>query len=179
MTAHVALEQGTRRDEVKVLGNGVCAPVMRAVVGSLLGAGSREILYEELAPMRLRSPSGRRAGGTDQRRTYAVLLKLPGRRAGAPCLGKRFPDIRIEAVSPPRGRYFPVSGRNPCRPARSFLSTSFQARIGCWTPSIRVAARAIIVMIRYPTSSRCPIKVVSDTGAASTRLTSLHSFLPE
>jgi DNA (cytosine-5)-methyltransferase 1 len=55
------LEQGTRRDKVKVLGNGVCAPVMRAVVGSLLGAGSRDILDDELFPARLRAPSGRRA----------------------------------------------------------------------------------------------------------------------
>jgi hypothetical protein len=39
------------------------APVMRAVVGSLLGAGSRDVLDEELVPARLRSPvAGRRAG---------------------------------------------------------------------------------------------------------------------
>ena len=44
-----------------MLGNGVCAPVMRAVVGSLLGAGSRDILDDELFPARLRAPSGRRA----------------------------------------------------------------------------------------------------------------------
>ena len=38
------LRHGTRRDQVKVLGNGVCAPVMRAVVGSLLGGGLSDIL---------------------------------------------------------------------------------------------------------------------------------------
>jgi DNA (cytosine-5)-methyltransferase 1 len=57
-----ALDQGTRRDKVKVLGNGVCAPVMRAVVGSLLGAGSRDILDDEAVPARPRSqpPTGKR-----------------------------------------------------------------------------------------------------------------------
>jgi DNA (cytosine-5)-methyltransferase 1 len=52
-----ALDQGTRRDKVKVLGNGVCAPVMRAVVGSLLGAGSRDVLEDDLIPARRRSPA--------------------------------------------------------------------------------------------------------------------------
>jgi DNA (cytosine-5)-methyltransferase 1 len=57
------LDRGTRRDKIKVLGNGVCAPVMRAVVGSLLGASSRDVLGDELIPARLRSPllSERRA----------------------------------------------------------------------------------------------------------------------
>jgi DNA (cytosine-5)-methyltransferase 1 len=31
------LEQGTRRDKIKILGNGVCAPVMRQIVASLIG----------------------------------------------------------------------------------------------------------------------------------------------
>jgi DNA (cytosine-5)-methyltransferase 1 len=31
------LQQGTRRDQIKLLGNGVCAPVMRSVISSLLG----------------------------------------------------------------------------------------------------------------------------------------------
>ena len=58
------LDQGTRRDKVKVLGDGVCAPVMRTVVGSLLGAGVRDVLEDKLISARLRSqlPSGRRAG---------------------------------------------------------------------------------------------------------------------
>lgn len=44
------LDHGTRRDKVKVIGNGVCAPVMRAVVGSLLGGSSHDVLAEDLAP---------------------------------------------------------------------------------------------------------------------------------
>lgn len=44
------LDHGTRRDKIKVLGNGVCAPVMRAVVGSLLGGGSSDLLDEENVP---------------------------------------------------------------------------------------------------------------------------------
>lgn len=44
------LERGTRRDKIKLLGNGVCAPVMRAVVGSLLGGGSADLLEDEIAP---------------------------------------------------------------------------------------------------------------------------------
>ncbi len=32
------LEHGTRRDKLKLLGNGVCAPVMEEVVRSLTGA---------------------------------------------------------------------------------------------------------------------------------------------
>jgi DNA (cytosine-5)-methyltransferase 1 len=56
------LDQGTRRDKVKVLGNGVCAPVMRAVVGSLLGAGSRDVLDDDVIPARRRASSGRQAG---------------------------------------------------------------------------------------------------------------------
>jgi DNA (cytosine-5)-methyltransferase 1 len=67
------VDQGTRRDKVKVLGNGVCAPVMRAVVGSLLGAGSRDVLDEELIPARLRSQlaSGRRASQLSAARTLS------------------------------------------------------------------------------------------------------------
>jgi DNA (cytosine-5)-methyltransferase 1 len=65
------LDQGTRRDKVKVLGNGVCAPVMRAVVGSLLGAGSRDVLDDELVPARLRSTSGRRAPQVNTARTLS------------------------------------------------------------------------------------------------------------
>ena len=38
------VEHGSRRDKIKLLGNGVCAPVMRAIAGSLLGADGREIL---------------------------------------------------------------------------------------------------------------------------------------
>ena len=37
------MNHGTRRDKVKILGNGVCAPVMKAVVGSLLGGDSRDL----------------------------------------------------------------------------------------------------------------------------------------
>jgi|GEM_PF-249771 len=57
------LNYGTRRDKVRVLGNGVCAPVMRAVVGSLLGADSRDVLDEEIAPgaSRTYSTAGRAA----------------------------------------------------------------------------------------------------------------------
>lgn len=36
------LDHGTRRDKVKILGNGVCAPVMREVVSRLIGADSIE-----------------------------------------------------------------------------------------------------------------------------------------
>ena len=46
------LNQGTRRDKIKILGNGVCAPVMRAVVGSLLGGSSRDVLDEAGMPNR-------------------------------------------------------------------------------------------------------------------------------
>jgi DNA (cytosine-5)-methyltransferase 1 len=46
------LEKGTRRDKIKVLGNGVCAPVMRAVVGSLIGGGASDLLEEDLRPRR-------------------------------------------------------------------------------------------------------------------------------
>ncbi|MET4291902.1 hypothetical protein ACVW1A_008253 [Bradyrhizobium sp. LB1.3] len=42
------LDHGTRRDKVKVIGNGVCAPVMRAVVGSLLGGSSHDVMAEDL-----------------------------------------------------------------------------------------------------------------------------------
>jgi DNA (cytosine-5)-methyltransferase 1 len=67
-----ALEQGTRRDKVKVLGNGVCAPVMRAVVGSLLGAGSSDLLDEDLLPARVRAAlPGRRAGQNVAARTLS------------------------------------------------------------------------------------------------------------
>jgi DNA (cytosine-5)-methyltransferase 1 len=38
------MNHGTRRDKVKILGNGVCAPVMKAVVGSLMGAASCDLL---------------------------------------------------------------------------------------------------------------------------------------
>jgi DNA (cytosine-5)-methyltransferase 1 len=31
------MEHGTRKDKVKLLGNGVCAPVMKAIVSSLVG----------------------------------------------------------------------------------------------------------------------------------------------
>ena len=41
------LEHGSRRDKIKLLGNGVCAPVMRAIAGSLLGGEGREILGAE------------------------------------------------------------------------------------------------------------------------------------
>jgi DNA (cytosine-5)-methyltransferase 1 len=36
-TIDFVMEQGTRKDKVKLLGNGVCAPVMRAIVSSLVG----------------------------------------------------------------------------------------------------------------------------------------------
>lgn len=45
------LNRGTRRDKIKVLGNGVCAPVMRAVVGSMIGGGSSDLLKEDLRPI--------------------------------------------------------------------------------------------------------------------------------
>ena len=35
LPASYRLDRGTRRDKIKVLGNGVCAPVMKAVVQSL------------------------------------------------------------------------------------------------------------------------------------------------
>lgn len=41
-----AMNHGTRKDKVKILGNGVCAPVMKAIVGSLAGADSRDVLPE-------------------------------------------------------------------------------------------------------------------------------------
>ncbi|MCP2216248.1 DNA cytosine methyltransferase [Bradyrhizobium elkanii] len=53
------LDHGTRRDKIKVLGNGVCAPVMRAVVGSLLGGGSDDLLEEDLHDRPRRSSGGR------------------------------------------------------------------------------------------------------------------------
>ncbi len=37
------LRNGTRRDQVKILGNGVCAPVMKAVVGALVGGGLSDL----------------------------------------------------------------------------------------------------------------------------------------
>jgi len=40
------LNHGSRRDKIKILGNGVCAPVMKAVVASLLGANSRDAFSE-------------------------------------------------------------------------------------------------------------------------------------
>jgi DNA (cytosine-5)-methyltransferase 1 len=36
-TIDFVMEQGTRKDKVKLLGNGVCAPMMRAIVSSLVG----------------------------------------------------------------------------------------------------------------------------------------------
>lgn len=89
-----ALNQGTRRDKVKVLGNGVCAPVMRAVVGSLLGAGSRDVLDEELIPTRLRSPlkgamnldEAQRRLGIGQKPMAALLARgtlVPALRGGS------------------------------------------------------------------------------------------------
>jgi DNA (cytosine-5)-methyltransferase 1 len=53
------LEQGTRRDKIKVLGNGVCAPVMRAVVGSLIGGGSSDLLEEDLRTRPRKSATSR------------------------------------------------------------------------------------------------------------------------
>jgi DNA (cytosine-5)-methyltransferase 1 len=38
------LNHGTRRDKVKILGNGVCAPVMRAILGSLVGGSSCDLV---------------------------------------------------------------------------------------------------------------------------------------
>ncbi|WP_298254972.1 DNA cytosine methyltransferase [Bradyrhizobium sp.] len=56
------LENGTRRDKIKVLGNGVCAPVMRAVVGSLIGGGASDLLEEDLRPRRTGKTAVRRSG---------------------------------------------------------------------------------------------------------------------
>jgi DNA (cytosine-5)-methyltransferase 1 len=38
------MNHGSRRDKIKLLGNGVCPPVMKAVVGSLLGSDGRELV---------------------------------------------------------------------------------------------------------------------------------------
>ena len=43
------LRHGTRRDQVKILGNGVCAPVMKAVVGALIGGGLSDVLDPDIA----------------------------------------------------------------------------------------------------------------------------------
>ena len=43
------LRHGTRHDQIKILGNGVCAPVMKAVVGSLMGGGLSDILGRDVA----------------------------------------------------------------------------------------------------------------------------------
>jgi DNA (cytosine-5)-methyltransferase 1 len=39
-----ALNHGSRRDKIRILGNGVCAPVMKAIAASLLGGGSHDAL---------------------------------------------------------------------------------------------------------------------------------------
>ncbi|MBR1000519.1 DNA (cytosine-5)-methyltransferase 1 [Bradyrhizobium japonicum] len=57
------LDHGTRRDKIKVLGNGVCAPVMRAVVGSLIGGGSSDLLDDDLRPPARQKSASRRPGG--------------------------------------------------------------------------------------------------------------------
>jgi DNA (cytosine-5)-methyltransferase 1 len=54
------LDHGTRRDKIKVLGNGVCAPVMRAVVGSLIGGDSSDLLEEEVRPRSRQKTASRR-----------------------------------------------------------------------------------------------------------------------
>ena len=54
------LENGTRRDKIKVLGNGVCAPVMRAVVGSLIGGSGSDLLEEDLLPRISKKTASRR-----------------------------------------------------------------------------------------------------------------------
>jgi DNA (cytosine-5)-methyltransferase 1 len=46
------MNHGTRRDKVKILGNGVCAPVMKAVVGSLMGAASCDLPWVCFAEVR-------------------------------------------------------------------------------------------------------------------------------
>jgi DNA (cytosine-5)-methyltransferase 1 len=57
------LENGIRRDKIKVLGNGVCAPVMRAVVGSLIGGSGSDLLEEDLRPRsRQMTAASRRRG---------------------------------------------------------------------------------------------------------------------
>jgi hypothetical protein len=57
------LENGIRRDKIKVLGNGVCAPVMRAVVGSLMGGSGGDLLEEDLRPRsRQKTAASRRHG---------------------------------------------------------------------------------------------------------------------
>lgn len=42
LTTKFKLRHGTRRDKVKILGNGVCAPVMREVVAELIGADTAQ-----------------------------------------------------------------------------------------------------------------------------------------
>lgn len=64
------LDHGTRRDKIKVLGNGVCAPVMRAVVGSLLGAGSRDTLPYDI-PAAVRYFGKRLQGQANAERTLS------------------------------------------------------------------------------------------------------------
>ena len=48
------LDHGSRRDQIRILGNGVCPPVMEAIVSTLTGANGRAI----------RLPSYHQAGGT-------------------------------------------------------------------------------------------------------------------
>lgn len=52
---------GTRRDKIKILGNGVCAPVMKAVVGSLVGGMSRDLISHECGDTGSRRTASRRA----------------------------------------------------------------------------------------------------------------------
>lgn len=61
------LQHGTRRDQVKVLGNGVCAPAMRAVVGSLLGGGLSDVLPRS-ARLKARVRTGPRTYTVAQRK---------------------------------------------------------------------------------------------------------------
>jgi DNA (cytosine-5)-methyltransferase 1 len=47
------LQHGSRRDKIKLLGNGVCPPVMRAIITALTGAEAKE------KPSRVPSVTGR------------------------------------------------------------------------------------------------------------------------
>lgn len=66
------LHHGTRRDQIKLLGNGVCAPVMRAVVGSLVGGGLSDILP--------RSSRSNTRGASPSRTQVAVRRKTVTKR---------------------------------------------------------------------------------------------------
>ena len=63
LPADFLLEVGTRRDRIRLLGNGVCPPVMQAVVGSLIGT-ARTRATDAAAP----SAATSEVGGAPARR---------------------------------------------------------------------------------------------------------------